>query len=426
MEAPVPERASRILVVDDEKEMGRLLTDVLTEAGYEVSAVSDGKSALKRVFKEPPDLVITDLRMPDLDGLTLVKKVREVDNDILFIVVTAYASLDSSLEGLRSGIYDYLPKPLDMEQLRATVRRGLEVQRLRRENHRLLADLMTANGHLTQTLADLKRTQAMLLQSGQMAALGMLVAGVAHELNNPITFIYGNLKHLSDYARRLLGLVEAHRAAAERLPAADREQLDRLVQEADLDFLRGDLDQLLASCLSGAERAGAIVRDLSTFSRADEGEVRPLDLAREVDAALNLLQNRLKHGITVCKEIDDLPPMTAYAGQVGQLLLNLLNNAAQAVDPKRGRIWIAARRDGRDVLLTVRDDGPGIAPEHLPRLFDPFFTTKPVGEGTGLGLSICYGIVERHGGRIAVESKPGKGATFSVRLPLNVKREGRP
>ena len=413
-------RPSRILVVDDEKEICRLLTDVLSDAGYQVAVAHDGQSALRRVLKAPPDLVISDLRMPDLDGVTLLKKVREVDNDILFILVTAYASLDSSLEGLRSGIYDYLTKPVNMDQLRATVRRGLEVQRLRRDNHRLLVDLMAANRHLTDALEELKRAQAMLLQSAQMASLGMLVAGVAHELNNPITFIYGNLKHLVEYARRLLALTDAHREAAARLPEADRRQLDQLTRDADLDYIRADLDKLLQSCLTGAERASAIIRDLRVFSRADEHEVRSLDLAAELDAALNILHNRLKHGIRVDKDLADLPPMTAYAGQVGQLLLNLLNNAAQAVDPERGRIWISAQRDGREVVITIRDNGPGIAPEHLPRVFDPFFTTKPVGEGTGLGLSICYGIVQRHGGAITADSKPGKGATFTVRLPFNV------
>lgn len=411
---------SRILVVDDEREICRLLADTLSLDGHEVASAYDATSALQQIYKHPPDLVITDLKMPDADGLSLVKKVREVDNDIVVILVTAYASLETSLEGLRQGIYDYLPKPLNLDQLRASVRRGLEVQRLRRENHRLLTDLMAANRQLTDALDELKRTQAMLIQAGQMASLGMLVAGVAHELNNPITFIFGNLKHLGEYAQALLSLIDAHRAAAARLPEDDRRRLDRLAAEAELDYIRADLDKLLASCLNGAQRAGDIVRDLRIFSRADEREVRELELTAEINAALNLLQNRLKRGITVHKKLADVPTMTAYAGQVGQLLLNLVYNAAQAVDPERGNIWITTKHDRDHVTISVRDDGPGMAPEHLDRVFDPFFTTKPVGEGTGLGLSICYGIAQKHGGEITATSKPGQGATFTVRLPLRV------
>jgi two-component system NtrC family sensor kinase len=421
MEAPMAKSpANRILVVDDEPEMCRLLTDVLSEEGYQVASSTDPRAALKQVYHDPPDMVITDLKMPHADGLSLVRKIREKDNDIVIIMVTAYASLETSLEGLRAGIYDYLPKPLDMDLLRASVRRGLEVQRLRRENQRLLTDLTAANQQLTETLDELKRTQAMLLQSGQMASLGMLVAGVAHELNNPISFVYGNLKHLGQYVRNLLALLAAYEAAAAHLPEAQRRQIERLAEEVELDYIRGDLDKLLQSCLAGAERAGNIVRDLRIFSRADKGEVRQIDLTEEVDAALNILHNRLKHGVAVKKTLVDLPPMTCYAGQVGQLLLNLLNNAAQAVDPKRGRIWITTEREGNTVVITVRDNGPGIPPEHLDHIFDPFFTTKPVGQGTGLGLSICYGIVQQHGGQISAASKPRKGTTVTVRLPLSV------
>jgi len=416
-------KGNTILVVDDEPEMCRLLADVLSEDGHEVDSATSAKAALKRVYGDPPDMVITDLKMPHADGLSLVRKIREVDNDIVIVMVTAYASLETSLEGLRAGIYDYLPKPLDMDHLRASVRRGLEMQRLRRENHRLLTDLMSANADLKRTLDELKQTQALLLQSGQMASLGLLVAGVAHELNNPISFVYGNLKHLGTYARHLLSVIDAYEEAAAHLPEAQRRDVERLTEEVELDYIRGDLDKLLGSCLAGAERAGNIVRDLRIFSRADKGEVRQIDLSEEINAALNILHNRLKQGITVTKDLADLPPMTCHAGQVGQLLLNLLNNAAQAVDLERGRIWITTRRDGDAVVITVRDNGPGIPPEDLEHVFDPFFTTKPVGEGTGLGLSICYGIVQQHGGEITADSTPRKGAAFTVRLPLHVTPE---
>ena len=415
------ERASTILVVDDEPEMCRLLGDMLSEEGYQVQTAADARSALEHIYHSPPDLLITDLKMPHADGLSLVRKIREVDNDIVIIMITAYASVESSVEGLRAGIFDYLPKPVDISHLKASVRRGLEMQRLRRENQRLLEDLTQANAELKQTLEELKRTQAALLQSGQMASLGMLVAGVAHELNNPISFVFGNLKHLRDYAKGMLRVIEAYEEAAEHLPADARTRIAEAAESADLDYLRRDLDKLIAACLDGAERAGNIVRDLRIFSRADEQEVREVDLAAELEAALNLLGHRLKQGITVKKDLADLPPMTCYAGQLGQLLLNLLANAVQAVDPKRGRIRVSARRDGDMVRITVSDNGPGIPAEHLEHIFDPFFTTRPVGEGMGLGLSICYGIVRRHGGEISAASTPGKGATFTVRLPLNVK-----
>ncbi|MBI3961441.1 MAG: GAF domain-containing protein [Deinococcus sp.] len=266
-----------------------------------------------------------------------------------------------------------------------------------------------------RTLQELRRAQAQLLQTEKMASLGQLVAGVAHELNNPIAFIYGNMDHLERYLSAIRRVLAAY--AELPLDSAQRAALEQLRQETRLDYVLGDLDKLVASCRKGAERVKQIVADLRTFSRLDETEFKQVDIHEGIDIALNLLYHLLKKRITVHKEYGDLPLVECNAGKLNQVFMNILANAAQAISGP-GEIWIKTARLGDQVAVSIKDTGCGIPPENLTRIFEPFFTTKPVGQGTGLGLSISYAIVEQHGGRISVESQVGKGSTFTVTLPI--------
>jgi two-component system NtrC family sensor kinase len=253
----------------------------------------------------------------------------------------------------------------------------------------------TLEARVDERTRELRDTQAQLVQSEKMRSLGQLVAGVAHELNNPIGFVHANLQLLDEYVTRLL-----------------QRDLDpekrRRTQEA--------ISKLLARSREGTERVKRIVQDLRTFSRTDQAELQQVKLDDEIERTLALIEPRLK-GIEVVRDYGELPPVRCFAGQLNQVFLNLLMNACDALDG-RGTIRITTRAEQPGVMLRFEDDGPGMPPDVMSRIFEPFFTTKAVGKGTGLGLSLSHGIVARHGGHMEVDSRPGAGARFTIRLPL--------
>jgi signal transduction histidine kinase len=275
--------------------------------------------------------------------------------------------------------------------------------------------LRAAHEELQAAYRNLQMTQMQLIQREKMASVGQLVAGVAHELNNPIGFVYSNVTTLEDFVRRLRTMLEAYQAAP--LPEAERARLDREREGLKVDYALRYLDAMIHGIREGAERARKIVRDLRVFARSEDDVWQPVDLHEELESSLTLLNHLLKDRVTVHRKFGDLPSVECVRSQIDQVFLNLLANAAQAI-PGRGEITIETRREDDVAVVTVADTGPGIPPDILGRIFDPFFTTKPVGEGTGLGLSISYEIVKKHGGEIRAASAPGRGATFTVRIPV--------
>jgi signal transduction histidine kinase len=245
---------------------------------------------------------------------------------------------------------------------------------------------------------ELRETQTQLMQSEKMSSLGQLVAGVAHELNNPIGFVHANLQLLDEFIDKLV------RAQAEG---------------GDTERVRDAIAKLLNRSREGTERVKKIVQDLRTFSRMDQAESQMADLHEEIDRTLALMEPRLKNNITVDRRYGDIPEVRCYPGQLNQVFLNLLMNACDALEENGGTIRISSERSDLGVRLEFADDGPGIPMHVQSRIFDPFFTTKEVGKGTGLGLSLSHGIVERHGGRFLVHSEPGEGASFVIDLPLD-------
>ena len=287
------------------------------------------------------------------------------------------------------------------------------------DNVMLTRSLNNSHKELQDTVRQLRSMQAQLVHSGGMASLGRLVAGVAHELNNPINFIYGNIGFLEEHIENMKMILSAY-GQADLLSAQELERVDEMKKEIRFEEMLEDVDRILKSCRHGAERTKEIVSNLRTFSRLDEAEVKEVDIHEGIESSLNLLTNRYKKGIAVHKDYADLPLVYCYSGQLNQVFMNLLANAGQAI-PDTGDVWIATRQVDDKVQIVVRDNGVGISKEDIPKIFDPFFTTKDVGGGTGLGLSITYGIIQRHGGTIEVDSELGKGTTFTVTIPVRVK-----
>lgn len=305
-------------------------------------------------------------------------------------------------------------------------------------------DLLQRTKQLAAALQELKSTQTQLIQAEKMSALGQLVAGIAHEINNPTNFIYGNLAHAEDYFNDLLELIELYQTY---YPSPTAE-IEHFIEKIELEYLTEDFSKVLHSMRIGASRIREIVKSLRTFSRLDEAEVKDVDIHEGIDSTLMILDNRLqpkrdRPAIQVIKEYGKLPLINCYAGQLNQVFMNLLTNAIDAIEseliqnsfnqhcePNQPNHWIkitTRMKSAAEIEIAIADNGPGIPDEVKHRLFDPFFTTKPVGKGTGLGLSISYSIiVEKHGGQLEVNSIPGQGTEFKISIPIKLPNSSTP
>ena len=280
-------------------------------------------------------------------------------------------------------------------------------------------ELQQRHDELQRTYRRLAGAQEQLLQSEKMASIGQLAAGVAHEINNPIGYVHSNLGTLQEYVGSMLALIEAYASALQSDdPAADRDAIRQLRERLDVEFMIGDLPQLLSESREGIERVTKIVQDLKDFSRVGRDEpMRPSDLERGLESTLNIVWNDLKYKVRIEKHYGTLPLVECHASEINQVLMNLLINAGQAIG-ERGTISLATGSEDDEAWITISDSGCGIPEEALQKIFDPFFTTKPIGRGTGLGLAICYSIVAKHHGRIEVSSRVGAGTTFRMVLPV--------
>ena len=414
-------RSSRLLAIDDSPTYLQYLAEELLSDGYQVEQVTSGRAGLDRLASEAFDCALVDLEMPDLSGIDVCRQIvdlrRTADNFIGVLMLTARETKEDMTRGLEAGADDFVGKSSDLAVLKARIRALLRRKSFQEENRKIVEELKNkelealraraeketaeARAVLAEELAEtnrkLKETQAHLIHSEKMASLGQLVAGIAHEINNPLAFVLNNLFTVESSFNQIISQVEDHLAPGH--PAKVEKIRTRL----------GGMRQ-------GLERVKELVLKLRTFSRLDEGEYKTVDIHESIDSVLLFLQHQTKGRIEIEKRYGPVSTLACYAGGVNQVLMNLLTNALYAIEGQ-GKITITTRQEDNLFSISVRDTGKGIPQAIRHRIFEPFFTTKPVGQGTGLGLSITYGIIQAHRGTIDVHSEEGTGTEFIIRLP---------
>jgi DNA-binding response OmpR family regulator len=417
----------RILAVDDSSTYLNELSDVLRGEGYEIVGARSGIEALEMLAAQQVDCILLDLVMPDLDGIETCRRIKSspLFRDIPLIMLTAREDRGAMIEALATGADDFIAKSSELEVLTARVRAQLRRKQFEDEHRHIREQLLRSeleatearasrelaetrakaveslelkNRELSEAYGELKRTQSRLVQSAKLASLGELVAGVAHEINNPLAFAISHLQTARSSVAWLVPVSTDERRAKHWHRAQDR-----------LDEMSG-----------GLERIRELVLKLRTFSRLDEGERNVANIRECVDSVLTILGHRLRHHIEVDVAFEEPSELDCYPSLLNQALMNLIANAIDAIDSARPQGHIVIRGGARDgnYVLTIQDDGAGIPEDLRERVFDPFFTTKDVGKGTGLGLSITYSIVKKHGGHLELVPGAEGGTIAELTLPL--------
>ncbi len=426
----------KILIAEDNPVSRRLLEKILEKDGHEVLSAEDGLKAFELFQKNEVSMVISDWMMPRMDGLALCRKIRSSakENYTYIIVLTAKDQKQDLVKILNEGADDYLTKPCDRDEMRARLMTGERIINLQKKLQEAMLQVQAKNEKLEDALQKVKQTQAQILQSEKMSSIGQLAAGVAHEINNPIGFVSSNLRTLSDYQGDISSIITQNRTlitdlketiSRENLPSNVTEQVGQIMAletKVDLDFILADIPELIGDCQEGTERVKNIVLNLKDFAHPGEDKAQVTDLNKGLESTLNVVWNELKYKATVTKDYGELPLVKCYPQQLNQVFMNILVNAAQAIEDK-GEIRIVTWADNGHVKVRISDTGKGIPPESISKIFDPFFTTKDVGKGTGLGLNVAYNIIQKHNANIAVESEVGKGTTFTIRLQVDPQLE---
>lgn len=417
-----------ILVVDDNPTNIQVLFDILSEIGYRVAIAKSGEAALQRVQSYHPDLILLDVMMPGIDGFETCTRLKadSATKDIPIVFMTALSDSVDKVKGLSLGAVDYITKPIQHEEALARIRVHLQLS----ESQKSLQQRATK---LSEALDNLKQAQMHLVQSEKMSSLGQMMAGIAHEINNPITFIYSNLAPAKEHIEDLLDFIELYR----QYHPQPHPKIQAWMDEVDVEYLETDLPKLMKSLELGSDRIRQLVVSLRNFSRLDESGTQIIDLHEGIESTLLILQHRLKPrpehpGIQVVRDYGQLPHVECYPSQLNQVFMNIFGNAIDALEERdlhRNMDEIRAHPSqisirteqlpNHDIAISISDNGCGIEENICPQLFEPFFTTKPVGKGTGLGLSISYQIVtQKHGGKIYCQSTLGRGTEFTIQIPV--------
>jgi signal transduction histidine kinase len=413
-----------VLIVDDTPTNLEVISETLSDAGFDVAIATSGDRALQQMERRLPDLILLDVMMPGIDGFETCRRLKANPrtSKIPVIFMTALADADSKVQALDIGAVDFISKPFHEKEVLARVKTHLQL-------HQLTQTLAEQVAQKTKELMD---SQLQVIQSEKMSALGNLVAGVAHEINNPVGCIVGNVDAVQDAIADLFKAIDLY---SQQIPQPDA-TLAAELEELDLEYLREDLPKLIKAMEDGGDRIKSISKSLRTFSRADSDQKQSFNLHEGINSTVLILRHRLKADehrpeIAVITDYAPLPEIECFPGQLNQVFMNILANAIDAIEESSqglsfaemkaspNQITIRTTLEDGQVKIAIADNGKGIPDDVKDRIFDHLFTTKGVGKGTGLGLAIAHQIiVEKHRGAIAVDSTPGQGTKFTLILPI--------
>ncbi|MBM0740851.1 response regulator [Phormidium sp. CLA17] len=415
-----------ILIVDDTPENIRFLSTMLVEQGYQVRKALTGKMALTAAQATVPDLILLDITMPQMDGYETCKLLKQNEStaSVPVIFLSALNDVVDKVKAFQVGGVDFISKPFQFEEVLMRIQTHLQIQVLQLQLH-------LKNTQLEKSLDSLKQLQTQLLRKEKLSGLGQLVAGVCHEINNPVSFIAGNLKPANESIQLLIQLITAYQKEyPEPSPG-----IQALLEEAELDFLVADLQNIMRSMRTGVDRISSIVLALRIFSRLGESDIKSTNIHECIDSTLLLLHHRFAEkptmpDIEIIKNYGDLPLITCHSSEMNQVFLNLLTNAIDALHQKSTHfnavhetptIQITTElKSPKQVVIRIKDNGIGISSSVEKHLFEPFFTTKPVGQGVGLGLATSYQIVvERHKGNLSYSADEGT-TEFIIEIPTTL------
>ncbi len=423
-----------LLIVDDTPTNIKVLFDFLKESGFRVLVAKDGENALTKLAEITPDLILLDVMMPGIDGFETCRRIKEdpKNHEIPIIFMTALADTDNKVKGLVLGAVDYITKPFQQEEVLARIHLHLKIRTLTKELAEKNRELSQLNNSLEEKVqertAELEKAQSQLILSEKMSSLGQLLAGITHEINNPVGFVAGNLQHTAQYAEDLINLVQLYQ---DKYPDPVPE-ISEEINNIELNYIIEDFPQLIDSMKEGTKRIAEIIQSMRVFSRADVSSKVRFNIHEGIDSTLLILKHRLKASdkrpaIEVVKKYGNLPEIDCYPGQINQVFMNLIANAIDALEESHGKrsnsdsfvnqitIITEYAADEKKATVRIQDNGIGIDPVVKEKIFDYLFTTKGVGKGTGIGLSISRQIIQdNHGGKLGCNSIPGQGTEFFI------------